>query len=238
MRKSQGKTAASTMVSEADKILDYALTADEKECCQNVVVFGPGWLRQVKQWKAEAITRFLNRAEVQREVNSLTKAYEDRTGIQERTQFFAQLRINGMVPHAVGILARSLAGPRRNDETGEMILPPTRQQFEAAVEVLDRANVQGQKFGGNDQTPSIDARSVQIAIGGSTSDVASLGAEGRENVRRIVAMVMNRSRALATADDVADSRKERVAKKLGKVDTTDDDMWEEQGGKASEDPPR
>ena len=236
MRRSKQKSVSEVMVEEADKLLDYALGNEEKEICQNVVVFGPGWLRQTKGWKAAAITAFLARAEVQKEINASTRQYEDRTGIQERTQFFAQIKINSMVPAAISVLAKSLAGPRRNEATGEMLIPPTRQQFEAAVEVLDRANVQGQKFGGAEGAPAIDARSVQIAIGGSTSDVSKLGAEGRENVRKLVAMVMNRSRALTTADDVADDRKARLAKKTGAtVTTVDDDMWKEQDGAPTQD---
>jgi hypothetical protein len=223
-------------MAEAEKIIDYALDGEEKELCANVVVFGPGWLRQNKQWKAEAIERFLTRAEVQREINALSKHYEDRQGIQERTQFFAQLKINGMVPAAVAVLAKSLAGVRKNED-GTLIPPPSRQQFEAAVEILDRANIQGQKYGGNDAVPAIDARSVQIAIGGSMSDVSKIGAEGRERVRGILSMALNRVKAKAKADDVADSRKARVEKALGPVTTEDDDQWEE-NGKAPEDPPR
>lgn len=215
-------------MAEADKILDYALDGDEKEICANVVVFGPGWLRQNKQWKAEAIERFLNRSEVQREINTLTKHYEDRQGIQERTQFFAQLKINGMVPAAVGVLARSLAGVRKNAD-GTLVPPPSRQQFEAAVEILDRANIQGQKYGGHDNVPAIDARSVHLAIGGTASDVSKLGAEGRERVRSIVAMALNRVKAKSKADGVADDRKARIERTLGPVTTTDDDQWTEHG---------
>jgi hypothetical protein len=220
---------AAEMAAEAERQLAYALTNEEKEICVNVMVYGPAYLRQVKAWKAEEVKRFLARSEVVREINTLKSSYDDRSGIQERTQFFAQLKINSMVPTAIAVLAKTLRGVTKDAE-GNMVIPPTRAQFEAAVEVLDRANIQGHKFNGNDATPSIDARSVQIAIGGQNSDFSALGAEGREKVTRILGTVMNKARALVSANDIAKGRtaKQAVEAKLGaKVTTLADDKWDD-----------
>lgn len=212
----------SSELREAEKILDYALTNEEKELCTNVVVFGPGYLRQTKGWKSMAVKQFLGRAEVVREINALKSQYEDRGGIQERTQFFSQIRVNGMVPTSLNILARSLRGEVKGED-GKKVMPPTKMQFDAAVEVLNRANIQGGKWNGNDQTPQIDARSIQLALGGSMSDTDSLGAEGREKVRAIVNSVLNKSRALIDASDVVDGRRKAIEKKFGKVHVREDD---------------
>jgi len=202
-----------------DMKVEYALTPEEKELCIQVVTYGPEFLRHAKGWKKEAITRFVGRAEVQREVAALKRQYEDRTGIQERTQYFAQLRINGMVPLALNTLARTLRGEYvSKDEAGKTkrIEPPSRMQYEAALQVLDRANIQGAKYGGHDQTPSIDARSISVAIGTNAGDgSAPLDAEGRARVADVLNNVLARVRATAEA-------KQRVPMK-GDDEEVDDD---------------
>lgn len=184
-KRSRQVDPATAMAKEAEAVLDYALTDDEKDLCQNIVVFGPVYLRQKKGWKAAAIRDFLGRAEVQREVNALQRQYEDRDGLQERTQFFAQLRVNGMVPMALNTLARALKGYTTVD--GKKIEPPTKSQYDAALQVLDRANIQGSKYAGNDNVPLIDARTIQTAIGGIVQNNAGdIGPEGREKVRLLL----------------------------------------------------
>ncbi len=224
------KTATQEMIAETDKVLDYALSNDEKSLCANVVVFGPEFLRQTKGWKARAIKDFLNRGEVTREITALKKQYEDRTGIQERTQFFAQLKINSMVPTALVVIANCLRGARRNEETGEVSHPPTAQQFDAAVEVLDRANVQGKKFGTNDGTPSIDARAINIAIGSAPEGVDTLDAESRERVRLILNSTMNRARALIGTEIPAEKRRGILAKRLKNAVRVEDDEGSDSDG--------
>lgn len=172
------------------------LTDEEADLCRNIVTFGPEYLRSTKKWTANRMKDFLNRAEIKRELEMLRRQYEDRGGLQERTQFFAQLRVNGMVPAALSVLARALRGEYR-DDTGTVRPAPTAQQLDAAKEVLERANIQGGKWAGNDSVPQIDARSIQIAIGGSV-DHASLDTKGREKVRNILATVMNRTRAISS----------------------------------------
>lgn len=193
-----------------------ALLPEEKETCQNVVVFGPGYLRQVKGWSVSASKAFLERNEVVREIEMLKRSYEDRTGIQERTQFFSQLRINSMVPMATNVLHRALAG-RRTRPDGTVMDPPTKQQLEAAMAVLDRANVQGQKFNGNDQTPSIDARSVNLSIGGSP-DNNGLDKDSRAKVAALLKHVTNR---------IATSKSPTKTTDVSRIREEDDDEEEE-----------
>lgn len=185
-----------------DDIIYNALTDEEQEVCRNVMVFGPDWLRSNRKWSAEKIKRFINRAEVKREMDMLKRQYEDREGIQERTQYLSQLKVNGMVPAAVNILARALRGEYVSGD-GKRVPPPTPQQFAAAQEVLSRANIQGGKYGGNDSVPAIDARSVQIAIG-TAVDSDLLDPKGRQRVMDVLNMVANKSRALATSERLRD----------------------------------
>lgn len=207
------KAAAAPVVDVADDAeVDTALTQDDKDLCQNVVVFGPDYLRSSKGWTANSIRQFLARQEVVREVTNLKRQYDDRTGIQERTQFFMQLRVNAMVPAALNTIVRALRGTQV-DANGTPVPGPTKQQFEAAQMVLERANIQGQKYNGNDQTPSIDARSVQIAIGGKTEDLSALGAEGRDRVRSLLTAIMGRSRAIAMAGDMTQARRDAESAK-------------------------
>jgi hypothetical protein len=180
-----------------DDIIYNALSDDEMDACRNVIMFGPEWLRSTKRWNGEKIKRFLDRSEIKRELDMLRRQYEDREGIQERTQYFAQLRINGMIQPAIGVLARALRGEYTDPATGKTMAPPTAQQLDAAKEVLSRANIQGGKYAGNDAVPSIDARSIQIAIG-SQVDSGLLDAKGRAKVMEVLNAVTNRTRALAT----------------------------------------
>lgn len=156
-----------------------AITDDEKKICQNVVVFGAGYLKQHLRWPPDAIAAFFERDAIVSEIETLKRQYEDRSGIQERTQFFAQLNVNAMVPSAVNVLARALRG-EYEDSKGVRHKPPTQQQYEAAKEVMNRANIQGKTWGGNDSVPAIDARSVQIAIGtdAKTNGLESIEREG------------------------------------------------------------
>lgn len=164
------------------------LTQQEKELCQNVVVFGIDYLRSVSSWEPSKIESFIKREEVRREIELLKRQYEDRTGIQERTQFFAQIKLNGMVPAAINVLARSLRGAYTDPTSGNVTPPPARGQLDAALEILTRSNIQGSKWAGNDGTPAIDARSVNIAIGKGGGSVATgISAEGRERVLKVLA---------------------------------------------------
>lgn len=196
---------------DTDAMVYNHLTDDEADLCRNVVTFGPDYLRSTKKWTAARIKDFLGRSEIKREVEMLRRQYEDRGGLQERTQFFAQLRVNGMVPAALSVLARALRG-EYVDSSGDRKAAPTPQQLDAAKEVLERANIQGGKWAGNDSVPQIDARSVQIAIGGSV-DHASMDAKGREKVRNILNTVMNRTRALSSND-----RRKEVVKDAEQAD--------------------
>jgi hypothetical protein len=181
-------------------LADDVLTQEEKELCQQVVVFGLEYLRQAKSWRPEAIKRFVMRPGVRTEIETVKKQYEDRTGIQERTQFLAQLKVNSMVPAAMGVLARTLRGAVTDPGTGNVTQPPSRGQYEAALQVLERANIQGGKWAGNDRTPSIDMRSVNVAIGGGTNMIDGLTSEGREKVRGLLNRILSRTAALSAAD--------------------------------------
>jgi hypothetical protein len=187
----------------------HALTHEEEEVCRNIMMFGPEYLRSTRKWNAVKVKSFLERAEIKREIETLRRQYEDRSGIQERTQFFAQVKVNSMVPAALNIMARALRGEYKDPTDGHTVPAPTPQQVSAAQDILGRANIQGGKYAGNDAVPSIDARSIQIAIGGST-DTHSLDSKGREKVRNILSNVMNRTRAIASSERRREVRSEPV----------------------------
>jgi hypothetical protein len=172
----------------------FRLTDEDRTLCRAIVVYGLEWLRHTKGWTAISIQTFINRNEIRREIETLRRMYQDRVGIQERTQFFAQLQVNIMVPAAVSILARALRGEHEDPVTSKVIEPPTKGQYLAAMEVLNRANIQGERFGGADTAPTIDARQVRIAIGASSDLMQGLSAQGREKIRQILSRVVSRVR--------------------------------------------
>lgn len=211
---------------DASNLLVGALTPEEMELCQNVVVFGVEYLRSAKGWTAEAASDFLKRVQVRRHIETLQKQYTDRTGIQERTQFFAQLKINAMVPAAINTLAKALRGAFTDPSTGNVVPPPSRGQLDAACEVLNRANIQGSKWGGNDSVPLVDARSVQVALGGGSADpLNGLGGESREKLRSLLAAVTSRARSIAAAP----SRPRRAAEPEGAEAEPDDGAERDHG---------
>ncbi len=204
---------------DEDKRMESALTPADEEICQNIVVFGVEYLRVAKGWTGYAAEKFLKRVQVRKHIETLQKQYTDRTGIQERTQFFAQLKINTMVPAAINTLAKALRGPYTDPNTGNVVPPPARGQFDAALEVLNRANIQGSKWGGNDSVPAIDARTVNLALGSASDPLSGLTGTGREKLRSLLSAVASRARSVATAD--AEVRK-RVRDVAAAAETDDD----------------
>lgn len=172
------------------------LKPEDRSICRNVVVYGLEWLRHSLGWTSSSIQAFINRPEIRREVETLRRLYQDRVGIQERTQFFAQLQVNLMVPSAVNVLARSLRGEKKDPVTGLVDEVPTKGQYSAAMEVLNRANIQGSKFGGVEMAPVIDARQIRVAIGASSNLLEGITPQGREKIRNVLARLISRVRLL------------------------------------------
>jgi hypothetical protein len=199
MAKREPPVQGITPVDDPSLLLDGPLTSEEMELCQNVVVFGLEYLRTAKGWRPDQSEKFLKRYAVRQQIETLQRQYVDRTGIQERTQFFAQLKINAMVPAAINTMAKMLRGAYTDPTTGQPVVPPSKGQFAAALEVLDRANIQGSKWGGNDSVPAIDARSVQIALGSASDPMHGLNGESREKLRSLLAAVTSRARAVASS---------------------------------------
>lgn len=187
--------------------VSFRLTDEDRSICRSIVVYGLEWLRHTKGWTAVSIQTFINRNEIRREIETLRRMYQDREGIQERTQFFAQLQVNSMVPAAVNVLARALRGAHEDPVTGKEVEPPAKGQYQAAMEVLNRANIQGERFGGADTAPTIDARQVRIAIGASSDLMQGLSAQGREKIRQLLARVVSRVRMV---DHNTTGRRERA----------------------------
>ncbi len=177
-----------------------ALTTEEVAICQNVVVFGIEYLTIVKGWPVDKTRRFMAKVEVLRQVEYLQRQYLDRGGLQERTQFFAQLKINSFVPAALGVLARALAGTQVTEDGTVKSRAPDRGQFDAALEVLSRANIQGGKFAGNNALPSIDARTVNVNVDGSA--LTGLDPKQRKRVTGILSKVVEHINAQGRADQV------------------------------------
>lgn len=190
----------------------HALTEEESDLCKQIMMFGPEFLRSVRKWNAAKVTAFLGRAEVRKEIERLTRQYEDRDGIQERTQFLAQLRVNSMVPAALSVMARALRGAYR-DQEGKVVEAPTPQQVNAAQDILNRANIQGTKYAGNDSVPAIDARSISVAIG-NAPDVHQLDSKGREKVTLLLRTALNKTRQFVATKE---------PKKVKRVDQDSED---------------
>lgn len=186
------------------------LSSKEKALCQSVVTFGHAHLRESLGWTSEAVDEFLGRAEVAREIEALQEAYKDRAGIQERTQFYAQLKINSMVPAALGILARGLQGHVFDEQGNLKTRAPDRSQMEAAMQVLDRANVQGQKYAGNNRMPNIDARTVNVSIGGAVDGLGDLSPDGRQKVVKMLGGVVGRLKAAARANETVEAKQAKT----------------------------
>ncbi len=177
--------------------LARAVTPQEKQICQNIVVFGVSYLHDTLGWAAGTVDLFMERREVRREIEALAELYKDREGVQERTRWFAQLKVNGMVPAALAILAKALRGDvLEGDNLREKA--PTRSQVEAAIQVLDRANVTGAKSGAGSGLPPIDARQINIQVNNKV-DGLNLATDEREKVVKTVFNIMNKLRAISKA---------------------------------------
>lgn len=197
-------------------IKSFALDNSERQHCQNIAVLGPNYLITLG-WRLKDIERFLERKDVITELKILQNQYGDREGIQERTQFFAQMKINQMVPIALGVLARGLRGTVIDKTTGQIKeRPPERVQMDAALEVLTRANIQGTKFKGNDKQPIIDAQQINIFGDVDTSSQA-LPPAARDKIRKL----FNKVRANAIADTKLERR---LAQEKEEAETIDADV--------------
>lgn len=161
----------------------HALSPDDRQVCSHVATKGTDYLRYEMQWSAMQIKQFMARVAVQAELDYLRRAYAQREGIQERMQFFSQLQINRMVPRALQTLALTLRGDQLNDD-GTVARAPSRAQYDAAVEVLERANVRGDKYKGEDSIPLIDARSIQLTLG-ENDDENSIDPKKKRSIDRV-----------------------------------------------------
>lgn len=178
-----------------DIIKIYPLSQEEKIFCAEIFKRGgPEYLRFELSWNATQVKEFMAKKAVRAELDYLRRTYLKREAIQERAQFFSQLRINQMVPAAIGVVAKALRGDKQTDD-GNVDRAPSRGQFDAALDVLDRANIHGDKFKGEDVPSLIDARSVSIALGETASEsdpVALTDRESRDMVRTFMDRALNR----------------------------------------------
>lgn len=196
----------------------HALDPAEKLLCENIAVLGLEYLRLGKGWGIEECRRFINRHEVMAYINYLLSQYKDRGGIQERTQFYAQLKLNSMVPAALSVLARSLAGTQLSaDGTQVAVRAPDRGQFDSAIEILSRANIGG-KFAGSTSVPLIDARTINIGAEGAVDAVTGLTPKSRSNLVKRLKSITNR---LASSDLAAEIVKSRRAERVPVKDDED-----------------
>lgn len=168
----------------------HPLTNEEREICVQVKVKGVDYLRYELRWSSVKIKAFLSRVAVQAEMEYLERSYNDRSGIQERTRFFSQIRINQMVPAAIATVARALRGDVM-DESGEITRAPSRAQYEAACMILDRADIAGNKTDVADQMPKVDSRSVNIYLGDDEDEFEDSERISRDKVRGVLDDVMS-----------------------------------------------
>ena len=129
-----------------------SLSDEDRDLAHELFARGPGALRD-SGWTDEQINNFLQRPEVQKEVNLLFHEYESREAMEARVVFNIRRRLRKSAHKAISVLDKSLDGPtyKRDlkghveyDEKGrplEKEPEPTRTQFNAAQEVLDRLGV-------------------------------------------------------------------------------------------------
>ena len=162
----------------------HSLSDDERDICNHLARHGGvDYLRYERRWTAVQIKQFMARVAVQEELGYIRRLYAQREGIQERTAFLAQIQINKMVPAALNIVARAIRGDRLGDD-GTIDRAPTKAQFDAALTVMDRANITEGKFKGVDSIPAIDNRSVNVTLGEENLDLTHRDA--RDKVRGFV----------------------------------------------------
>jgi hypothetical protein len=176
------------------RLKEHLLDATDKNHCQNVVVFGPQYLFSLG-WKQREIEMFLQRIDVRTEIACLQAQYIDREAIQSRTQFYAQLKINSLVPRAITILARALVGTVLDQHGNIKDRPPERVQIDASMEVLNRANIQGKKFKESDKLVNLG-----LELFGNTDPKKTLDAPSREKLRKALGKMTAR---MSAADKIA-----------------------------------
>lgn len=179
------------------------LNAAERQLCQGAVIYGVEWLLTQPGYELlTSVRAFLNRREVIRQIAYFQKQYADRSAISERVQFFGMLQLNALVPAAINIVARSLVGVKVNPQSGAIdSRPPDRGQFDAAVEVLGRCNVQGSKYAGNSNLPSIDAGQMEQLTGETVRSINGLTKKGRIKITRLLNDVIAGLDARAAAEE-------------------------------------
>lgn len=207
-------------------ISSHRLSGEEREVCKQLVLKGEDYLRDELGWKYEQKTAFLEKKSVQRELERLTRLYNDRSQVQEKTIFFAQLEINKMVPESLRLLALALRGeyPDPRDATGATIIsPPTDAQVRAALEVLDRSKIGGRaEWSAATAKPIIDARSVTVNIGDKSSDLDAV--DSRERLRTFLDMVTRKLEKVGETVNAKKTPTEKTHKKfLPNKHTRDED---------------
>jgi len=186
--------------------LDIPLTPDEIKLAKKYVVHGEAALLSAGLTPNE-VSSFLNRYDIQYFLKTLYKDFEFKDSRWERVQFYALSELEKLMAQALSVIARSLMGI-----TSDMTdLPPSGQQYKAAVDLLDRLGVKvNQQPANNQENPTIALNSINVNI---SEDIDSVS---RERILTMVDMfVGGADKVVSTDDDVTRSVN---VKKLPMVD--------------------
>lgn len=170
----------------------YMLDDKAKEICQLLIIKGDvvfddlGWTKLQRR-------EFLSKIGVKKELTKLTRIWEDRNAIQDRAAFFASVNLQRMVGPAVNILAHRLRGPI-NPTNGQPYPDPTPtdEQYQAALEVLDRSGIKSKDYDETTPAPIIDARTVNFGSSPDLKDDSLDSTTKRERMRNSLQLMLHK----------------------------------------------
>lgn len=187
---------------------EIPLTPDEIRLAKKFMAHGESAL--FSEGLSEADVRdFLNRSEIQYFLRTLYKDFEFKDSRRERMQYYALNELEKLIPQAISIVARSLIGMRPSSMDENADLPPSGQQYQAAVELLDRMKIRVTIDDAKTQeNPVLSLNAVNVNIGDNVDSVS------RERILTMVDMF------LSGADE--DTIKDKPSVSIKKLPLLDD----------------
>ena len=191
------------------------LTRDEQLLTKQYLVRGELGLTE-RGFTTDEVQEFLARPEIQTYLRHVYDDYVEKDARRDRVNYFALTELERWVTPAISIIARALTGvsmPKSIDDPNPQGSSPTEQQYNAAVQLLDRLGIKvsNKNISDTKVNPVTALNNIQINV----SDAVIKDTVSIEKVLGFVDAVMNTAKKAAqTQMDLDGNRKVIEMKRL------------------------
>lgn len=190
------------------------ITREEQVIAKQYLVRGELGLLE-RGFTSDEIQEFLSRPEIQTFLRQIYEDYVEKDARRDRVKYFALSELERLISPAIAIVARAVAGlnlPASIDDAHIDKMPPSEQQYNAAMGVLDRLGIKVANKGASDivVNPVTALNNLSINVNeGVLEDSVSI-----ERVLSLVDTVMSKMKKAAQSQMDAEGRSVIEVKRL------------------------